>query len=50
MPESDSDSLPKKPHLDPKSDCCQGGRKSVGGALTSTIDSQKKGDHRGYNS
>ena len=36
-------SLPKKPHLDPKPDGCQSGRKSTGGTLSSTTDSRKKG-------
>ena len=39
--------LPMKPHLDPKPDGCQGGRKSTGGALTSTSDFTKE-SHQGY--
>ena len=45
MPEPGGASLPKKPHLDPKFDSCQGGRRSVGSVSTSTTDSWKKGSH-----
>ena len=45
MLESSGVSLPKKSHLDPKPDGCQGCKKSTGGISTSTTDSLKKGSH-----
>ena len=43
--EFDHASLPEKSHLDPVLNACQGGRKSVGGTLTSSTDSRKKKCH-----
>ena len=40
----------RKPHLNPKPDGYQGGRNSVGGALTSSTETRKKGSHMGYHS
>ena len=45
VPESSDASLAKKPHLDPKADGCQGGRKSLGGTSPSNTNSRKKGSH-----
>ena len=50
VPESGDAFLAKKPCLDPNPNGHQGGRKSVGGACTSSTDSKKKGGHGGCHS
>ena len=48
VPKSGGVSLVEKPHVDTKLEICQGGRESAGGAFSSSTDSRKKWNCRGW--